>query len=84
MSKKEVHSCLGCNRDTTAKCQICDRCTQMRRYKKDERGSAGSSGPETELFEECEHDYSENSLGPHTSDDRWDWYWVFDEYGELE
>lgn len=75
---KEVYVCIGCGRNTTARCQICDKCTQMRKSCRDERGAASASGPFTELRDEFEHDYSEQSLGPHTSDERWSWWWTDD------
>jgi len=76
MVANEKHSCIGCGKDTTARCQICDCCTQMRRHRRDNRGSASAGGPLIELHEECEYDYSEDSLGPHVSDGRWNWSFI--------
>lgn len=75
---KDAHSCIGCGRLTTAESQTCYRCMQYGRFKRSTLGSASASGPLTELYQECEYDYSENSLGPHTSDERWNWQWTDD------
>jgi len=65
---KEVHSCLGCGRTTTSRCQICWHCLRIGKWR--EKDSPNSFGPWEELVSECEHNYSENALGPHTSDER--------------
>lgn len=75
---KDAHSCLGCGRLTTIECQICYKCTRGRGSYKDTRGAASSCGPLTELASECQHNYSEDALGPHTSDERWDWEYLDD------
>ena len=73
-----AHSCLGCGRLTTAKCQICRTCMHDRDSGEDILGSAFSCGPLTELYDEYNHDYSEDALGPHTSDERWSWQYTDD------
>jgi hypothetical protein len=79
----DAHSCLGCGRLTTAKCQICPKCRPNRETGNDKQGSAGSTGPFTELAHECSYDYSEDSLGPHSSDERWSWGWVDDVWNNM-
>jgi len=70
---KESHICFGCGiRSTTARSQICPKCVQDR----GDKAAASSVGPLEELLDEFSHDYSEDALGPHTSDDRWGWGWA--------
>lgn len=80
MASENAHACLGCGKVTTAKCQICDQCLGMRRYKTEEKRNASAEGPETQLRHECDSDYSEDALGPHTSDERWSWVYVEDDW----
>ncbi len=71
----EIKSCLFCGRDTKSKCQICNRCLGIGKYKKIDTANA-KFHPKQELFGECEYDYGEDALGPHESDKRWNFEFV--------
>jgi len=75
---KDAHSCLGCGRFTVSKSQICTKCTPNRDSETAKRGVAGSYGPLEELSMEFSYNYSEDALGPHVSDTRWNWEWTDD------
>jgi hypothetical protein len=72
-----VRNCLSCGRDTKSKSQLCTKCLGTHSHKP--KDSAVIVGPLEELKSECEHDYSEDALGPHESDKRWSYIYVEDE-----
>ena len=77
----DIHPCLGCGRTTTAKCQICAHCLGVGKHKP-KASAVADSGPFTMVVGEEEHDYSESAMGPHTSDERssYEWVYPFDGY----
>lgn len=66
--KKEMVSCDFCGRDTPNKCRICKVCTGGHEHNR-EYAAAGMT-PLSEWEGECEHDYSEDALGPKQAEDR--------------
>ncbi len=73
--KKPKTNCLVCGRDTVARKQVCSRCLGTGFYAS--KDCAGATvGPNDLLYDEFEHDYSEEALGPHGSDQRWNYAYV--------
>ena len=70
----EVRCCIYCGRDTQDRSQICAKC--LGAYSHKSKDSASALPPTTLLESEFEHDYSEDALAPHSSDQRWSWDFV--------
>ena len=71
--------CEFCGRDTKNKSRICRHCTGGHQHTKENAGASMSSFEE--YFDESDHDYSENALGPKQAEDRMGAIWL-DEQSE--
>jgi len=72
-----LQTCMFCGRDTRHRSRICVRC--VGRNEHDREYASAVTMPWDEMDGECEYDYSEDALGPHSSDDRARLEWVDEE-----
>jgi len=71
----DIHPCIGCGRTTTAKSQICSHCLGVGKWKS-KASAVAAAGPFERTNHEEDHCYDENSMGPHTSDERSSYEWM--------
>jgi len=75
----EWTSCEFCGRDTRSKYRICRKCTGGDEHSREYATS--NMTPLTEWEDECEHDYSEDSLGPKQAENRLGAMWDEEQRG---